>query len=103
MSIRSIFRWIKNFFGLAPEHREAAQLEPFFNLAYYFGMSWETYYRFPIMYRRWCMKRLNDEIKKSSKAGEQAMPSKGAHHNDPHTRTLMGKMKPHQPHSLKRF
>lgn len=98
-----IYPWEQTFFGLAPELREAAQLEPFFNLAYYFGMSWETYYQFPISYRRWIMKRLNDEVKRSSEAGEQPMPSKGAQHNDPHTRSLMGKARPSVPHSLKRF
>lgn len=103
MLIRSIYRWIKNFFGLAPEHREAAQLEPFFNLAYYFGMSWKEFYNFPIVYRRWIMKRLNDEIKRSSEAGEQPIPSKGAQHNDPHLRAMMNKSRAHVPHPLKRF
>jgi len=72
-------------------------------MAYYFGMSWETYYNFPISYRRWTMKRLNDEIKKSQDRGEQSMPTKAAHHNDPSLRAAMGKHHPHAPQKLRKF
>jgi hypothetical protein len=96
-------RWAPTFFGLGPEDRELVLLEPFFNLAYYFGMDWCTYYNFPITYRRWIMSRLNKELKKAADAGEQQMPSKGAQHNDPALRQQMGKQHPHAPHKLRRF
>jgi len=66
-------------------------------------MSWETFYDFPISYRRWIMKRLNKELREAQEAGQQPMPSKGAQHNDPALRQAMGNPHPHAPHSLKRF
>jgi len=55
-------------------------------------MDWETYYNFPVSYKRWLIKRINDEISRA--AGNKAdIPSKGAHHNDPNIRAMAGKFK----------
>jgi hypothetical protein len=70
-------------------------MEPFFLLGYYFGMTWETYYSFPISYRRWLIKRINDEIKKASEAQDD-IPTKAPHHNTPQMRQLTGKTKQFQ-------
>jgi hypothetical protein len=45
-----------SFFGLTTTDKEAIILEPFFLLGYYFGMNWETYYNFPVAYKRWLIK-----------------------------------------------
>jgi hypothetical protein len=82
------------------ENREQLILEPFFNLAYYFGMDWVTFYNFPITYRRWLMKRLNEEFEKASK-NKEPPPSKAAHHNSPDIRALTGKVRPQVPHKLR--
>ena len=76
-------------------------MEPFFNLSYYGGISWETYYSWPVSYKRWYMKRLNKEMERARNNGEEDMVSKAAHHNDPDVRQMMGK-RPFVPHSLKR-
>lgn len=72
-------------------------------MAYYFGMDWKTYYNFPISYRRWVIRRLNKELNAKQEAGEQQMPSRGAQHNDPGLRQLMGKHHPHAPPKLRKF
>jgi hypothetical protein len=67
-------------------------------------MSWETYYNFPIAYRRWTMKRLNDEIKKSQEqgGGNSDVPTHAAHHNDPSLRAMLGKHHVFAPPKLRR-
>lgn len=66
-------------------------------------MSWETYYRFPVSYRRWVMKRLNKELSDAQNRGQQQMPSHAAHHNDPGLRQMMGQPHPNAPPKLRRF
>lgn len=48
------------------EHREEILLEPFFLFAYWLGMSWETYYNFPVSYKHWLAYRLKDEVEKQN-------------------------------------
>lgn len=66
-------------------------LEPFFMLGYYFGMDWQTFYGFPLSYRRWLLKRVETEIQKAS--GTNNIQTKGAHHNTPEARSLTGKFR----------
>jgi hypothetical protein len=77
-------------------------LEPFFLLGYYFGMNWETYYKFPISYRRWLINRINEEIGKSADA-QNGQTSKGFHNNTPDIRALTGKQRTNVPARLQRF
>ena len=77
-------------------------LEPFFLLGYYFGMSWADYYKFPIAYRRWLIKRINDEIAKAAEA-QNGQTSKGFHNNTPDVREMTGKQRSLVPAKLQRF
>ena len=77
-------------------------LEPFFLLGYYFGMNWETYYNFPVAYKRWLIKRIETEINKAHDA-QKDIPSKGVHHNTPDARAITGKTRHQVPHKLQRF
>ena len=77
-------------------------LEPFFLLGYYFGMNWETYYNFPVSYKRWLIKRIETEIQKASKNNAD-IPSKAMHQNTPDARALAGKHRPVTPNKLMRF
>jgi hypothetical protein len=61
-------------------------------------MSWETFYNWPISYRRWTIKKLNEELSKNK---DQTTPSRAHAHNDPETRQLMGK-RAFAPHNMKR-
>lgn len=61
-----------------------------FLLGYYYGMDVETYYNFPVRYKRWLIERINKEIQKASEANAD-IPTKGAHHNTPDVRALTGK------------
>lgn len=81
------------FFGLKPEDREIVILEPFFNLMYYGGMSWETYYRFPVAYKKWLIKRIEREIR-GTQEQQSEIPSKAPHHNTTDLRSITGKTKP---------
>lgn len=83
---------MRNSFGLTSEHKEDILLEPFFILTYYAGMDWETYYHFPVVYKRWLIKRINDEIKRAVE-GKSDTPTKAAHHNSPDLRAMTGKTK----------
>lgn len=95
-------QWVRHFFGLMPEDKEQVLLEPFFLLGYYFGMTWNDYYNFPVSYKRWLIERIQKEIKKTNGNGQEA-GTKAAHHNDPQTRALQGKHREHVPARLRRF
>ena len=60
-----------------------------FLLGYYFGMTPADYYNFPVAYKRWLIERIDKEIQKASEGGAP-IPSKAAHHNDPHIRAMNG-------------
>jgi len=78
-------------------------LEPFFLLGYYFGMSnWRDYYHFPVAYKRWLIKRINEEIQKASDA-QNGQTSKGMHDNTPDIRGLTNKARANVPNKLIRF
>ncbi len=64
-------------------------------------MSWDTYYKMPISYRKWLIDRTATEIRKSSENGEKPMP-KGSESLDS---TLMGALgkRPNTPKGLQRF
>lgn len=95
------FQWVRRFFGLTPESKEQVLLEPFFLLGYYFGMTWEDYYNFPVSYKRWLIERIKKEIEKGKDNGNEL--TKGTHHNDPQTRALLGRSRPEAPARLRRF
>lgn len=78
------------FFGLTPSDKENVILEPFFALTYYAGMSWETYYDFPVAYKHWLIKRIEKEINAKADKGND-IATKGFHHNQPDVRELTGK------------
>lgn len=96
-------QWGQPFFGLTPEDRAKVLLEPFFALGYYFGMtSWKDYYHFPVVYRRWLIKRINEEIEKAA-AAQNGNTSKGLHDNTPDIRSLTNKSRTEVPAKLRRF
>lgn len=64
--------------------------------------SWNDYYRFPVAYRRWLIKRINEEIQKAAEA-QNGQTSKGAHDNMPDVRALTGKTRQNVPAKLRRF
>lgn len=82
------------FFGLTQSDKENVILEPFFILTYYAGMSWETYYDFPVRYKEWLVHRIAKEINKSQET-KSDIPSKAPHHNPSDLRAMLGKAKPH--------
>lgn len=67
-------------------------MEPFFILGYYFGMTWETYYEYPVAYKKWLIERINAEINKAVN-NKADIPSKAPHHNTPPVRAMTGKAK----------
>lgn len=83
---------VRTLFGLDPALREGILLEPFFLLGYYFGMSWSDYKTFPLTYRKWLVHRIDKEIGKAAKAGND-IAHKAPHGNPPDLRELTGKVK----------
>ena len=65
-------------------------------------MDWNTYYNFPLVYKRWLIKRIEKEINKASEKGND-IPSKAMHHNTPDVRSLTGKYRSQVPSKLQRF
>lgn len=65
-------------------------------------MDWNTYYNFPIAYKRWLIKRIEQEIQKAHDA-QSDIPSKAVHHNTPDVRALTGKTRHQVPSKLTRF
>lgn len=70
-------------------------------LGYYFGMDWETYYNFPVAYKKWLIKRIEKEVQRAHGKGD--IPSKGMHQNTPDARALTGRSRPIAPAKLQRF
>ena len=64
-------------------------MEPFFLLGYYFGMDWNTYYRFPVTYKRWLIERINTEIK-SAHSTKSVPQDKSPQSNTDDIRALVG-------------
>lgn len=67
-------------------------MEPFFILGYYFGMTWETYYDYPVAYKKWLIERINTEINRAVN-NKADIPSKAPQHNTPQIREMTGKAK----------
>jgi hypothetical protein len=88
------------FFGLTPEDKESF-LEQTFLLMYYMGMSYWECYNIPIRYRVWFIERINKELSKSSE--NENTPTRAMHHNDAHTRAMMGMHRGEVPARLRRF
>ena len=65
-------------------------------------MNWETYYNFPIAYKRWLIKRIEKEIKTAHEA-QSDIPSRAMHHNTPDARALAGRTRTQVPSKLTRF
>jgi hypothetical protein len=60
-------------------------------------MDWNTYYNFPVSYKKWLIERIQKEIERNN--GQ----SKGAQHNDSETRLLQGRHRGETPAKLRRF
>lgn len=55
-------------------------------------MSWETYYEYPIAFRKWLIERINKEVSRAVD-NKVDIPSKGLQHNTPQMRAMTGKTK----------
>jgi hypothetical protein len=90
------------FFGITLADKEALFLEPLFLLGYYFALTYRDYISLPVMNRKWLIKRIEDEIKKSQeKNGEPN--ARGSHLNTPEIRAMTNKTRTHVPSKLQRF
>lgn len=66
-------------------------------------MTWETYMKFPVAYRKWLIDRISKEIDKAQKA-QSDIPTKAPHHNDATMRAMLGKSKQVTPNAkMQRF
>lgn len=99
---RSSFGPGNNIFGISYEDREQVLLEPFFLLAFHLGIDWNTFYNWPVSYKRWFIERLQKEMDKRSEAGD--IPSKSSLSNTSDARALTGKSRSDSvPNKLRRF
>lgn len=81
---------MSRFFGLDQNDREMLLLEPFFLINRHMqgGMDWETYYNYPIIYRRWLITRIAKDLEEQATAikernGQKEMISNGQQVNVP--------------------
>lgn len=66
-------------------------------------MTWETYMKFPCVYRKWLINRISKEINKAQEAGAD-IPTKAPHHNTSDVRALLNKPKQFTPNArMQRF
>ena len=70
---------------------------------YYMGFGYRECYLLPVWQRIWFIKRINKEISRTADANDGNAVTKGAHHNDPSTRAMMGRQRAHVPAKLRRF
>lgn len=59
-------------FGLGPDDKEAAILEPYFLLKFHGGVSWDEQYDMPVAYKHWYLKRLERELSKDGASQDVA-------------------------------
>lgn len=88
------------FYGLVPENKVDAILEPQFLLSYYLGVSLVESYNMPVAYKKWFIDRISEELSSSS---EKASQSKALHANTPELRALQGRQRAVVPARLRRF
>lgn len=55
-------------------------------------MTWETYLKFPVPYRKWLINRMIKEINQAQEA-KSDIPTKALPQNTPEMRSLLGKAK----------
>jgi len=72
-----------------------------FVLMYYMGFTYTEAYVLPVWQRIWFIKRIQEEIKQSSK-NEQTQ-SRAMHMNSPDHRGMQGRHRQHVPSKLRRF
>ncbi len=97
-----MYQLVLRFFGLTPESKADVQLEQFFLLAYYLGLTRSDIYAMPVAERMWYLERVNEEIKNSSESSDTEPVTKAAHNNTPEQRALRGQ-RPNTPARLRRF
>jgi len=95
-----MYQSVLRFFGLTPETKADVQLEQFFLLAYYLGLTRSDIYDMPVAERMWYLERVNEEIKKSADNGDPV--TKATHDNTPDQRAFRGQ-RPNTPARLRRF
>lgn len=67
------------------------------------GFSYVEGYNVPIWQRRWFIERLQKEIKQTNEASDGQAGSRGAQHNTPDARAMMGRHRAMVPAKLRRF
>lgn len=70
---------------------------------YYMGFTYDEAYKLPLWQRKWFIKRLNDEIKRSNEESDGGAGSRAAHQNSPDARAMMGRYRSQVPAKLRRF
>jgi hypothetical protein len=68
---------------------------------YYTGMSYWESYNIPVQYRVWFIKRINEELKKSSEKGDTQ--SRAMHQNTSDIRGMQNRARSQVPANLRRF
>jgi len=58
-------------------------------------MSWSEFYHFPVPYRLWLIKRINQELDRTKQAGQ--VQSKALHDNTPDIRSMLGRQRTEVP------
>jgi len=92
------FGYGASMFGLRPEDREGALLEPAWLLSYLSGESFESTWTWPVAYRRWWIKRIEKDMKDRSERKDD-IPDKHPLHNQPDIREMLGHSKTHTPNA----
>ena len=70
---------------------------------YYMGFTYKEAYNIPLWQRRWFIKRLNTEIKKSQDKDGNSAATRAAHQNSSEARDMMGRYRSQVPAKLRRF
>lgn len=97
------FGYGAEMFGLNPENREEALLEPAWLLSYLSGESFENTWSWPVAYRRWWIKRIEKDMKDRAERKDD-IPDKHPLHNQPDIRQLLGMSKDNTPNArVQRF
>jgi hypothetical protein len=79
-----------HFFGLTRDDLEDIILEPFFLLTWHIGMDWNTYYHYPVAYKKWLIERLAKELSRNQSPD---LLTSGPVGNTPQSQTMNSRMK----------
>lgn len=93
------FAYGAEMFGIGPEHKEDVLLKPAWLLSYMSGEQFESTLSWPVAYRRWWIKEIENDIKARSERKDDIADKAPPHISDPSLNQMLGKPRIQTPNA----